>query len=80
MNPHEQVNAAVSAITNEALVTQLAGKKIWQSKTIWVNTLAAAALFAQMRWGFIFDATTQTLALCGVNVLLRKITDKPIIW
>ena len=80
MTPQEQVNAAVSAVTNEALVTQLSGKKIWQSKTIWVNVLAAAALFAQLRWGFIFDATTQTLALCGVNVLLRKITDKPVIW
>ena len=66
--------AAVTEIATEAL----AAKPFWQSKTFWTNTVAALAILAQMRWGFIIDADTQALALTLANLVLRKITTTAI--
>lgn len=55
-------------------------KKVWESKTFWVNVVAGAAMLAQMRWGFVISPETQAVALSAINVVLRKITKDAITW
>jgi hypothetical protein len=74
------VNEAISAATAEALVAQVNGKKFYLSKTFWVNVLCAAALAAQMKYGFVVGAELQALALTGINLILRKVTNQPVVW
>jgi len=74
------VNEAISAATAEALVAQVNGKKFYLSKTFWVNVLCAAALAAQMKYGFVIGAELQALALTGINLILRKVTNQPVVW
>jgi len=62
----------------EAIVDENTGKKWYASKTVWLNVIAAAAMFAQMKWGFIIDPSTQALALSGINLVLRKVTKQAI--
>jgi len=73
-------NAALNAAIAEATVSSMAGKKFWESKTFWTNTIAAVALCAQMNWGFIVGPEIQALALTGINLFLRKITSQPVTW
>ena len=80
MATKEEVNAAVTAATTSALTDQLLGKKWYESKTFWVNIVAASGLLAQMKWGFVFDVSVQTLVLALVNMGLRKVTSDPIVW
>ena len=74
------INTAISAATSEALVSQVTGKKFYLSKTFWVNVLCAAALGAQMKFGFVIGAELQALALTGINLFLRKLTNQPVVW
>ena len=74
------VNEAISAATAEALVSQVTGKKFYFSKTFWVNVVCAAALATQMKFGFVISPDLQALALTGVNLILRKITNQPVVW
>jgi hypothetical protein len=74
------VNDAISAATAEALVAQVNGKKFYLSKTFWVNVLCAAALGLQMRYGFVISPDLQALALTGLNLILRKLTNQPVVW
>lgn len=67
--------AAVDVVLNDAL-----GKKWYESKTFWVNVLAAVALIGQIKFGFIIDPATQSLVLTVVNIALRKITKTPVVW
>lgn len=55
-------------------------KKFWQSKTVWVNLIAAAAAAIQYKTGFIVDAEQQFMVLTLVNLVLRSITDTKIEW
>jgi len=57
-------------------------KKWWQSKTFWVNLIAAAALIAQGITGreIVIAPETQALLLALINLLLRAITRQPIEW
>lgn len=70
----------LTAAVAEAVVTDAVGKKWYESKTVWVNTIAFVALGLQMKYGFIIDANYQSLALTLVNLGLRKITKDPIVW
>jgi len=79
-NLKESVNGAVTAAASEALVSQVTGKKFYMSKTFWANVVCAAALAAQMKYGFIIDAEIQALILSGINLVLRKITSQPVTW
>jgi hypothetical protein len=74
------VNEAISAATADAIVSQVTGKKFYLSKTFWVNILCAGALAVQMKYGFVVGADLQALALTGVNLILRKITEQPVVW
>jgi hypothetical protein len=76
----QEVQNAVTAATTAALTDQILGKKWYESKTLWVNIVAAVAMIAQMRYGFVFDSSIQTLALTLINVGLRHVTSDPIVW
>ena len=56
------------------------GKKIWASKTLWVNILAIIALIVQTYTGFVIDIEAQASILAFINVALRLITKQPISW
>jgi hypothetical protein len=64
----------------DAILSENTGKKWYTSKTVWANIIAAVALFAQMKWGFIIDPGTQALILSGANLVLRKITKESIVF
>ena len=74
------IKEAVTAAAADLLINDAAGKKWYVSKTFWVNVLAATALLTQMKWGFVFDAGSQALALTAINLVLRKITKEPIVF
>ena len=72
---------AVSAVVSEVVVAQVTGAKKWyESRTIWVNVIMAAAYAVQAKYGFIVGPELQTLAITGVNLWLRKITKDEIVW
>lgn len=55
-------------------------KSVWTSKTLWVNLLAAFALFLQNQFGFALDPGVQALILAGINFILRLVTRKAVSW
>lgn len=54
--------------------------EIWQSKTLWVNALAAIALFLSAQFGVTLSAEMTGMILGGINVILRAITKEPLEW
>lgn len=56
------------------------GKKFWESKTFWVNAVAAGAFFVQMRTGYVASPEMQAVVLSVINLGLRAITRDPIVW
>ena len=56
------------------------GKKIWLSKTFWVNILAMIAMIVQFYFGFVISPDQQVIILGVVNVILRAFTKKPLVW
>lgn len=63
---------------NDAVTNTVMGKKWYESKTFWVNVIAAGALAAQMKYGFIIGAEMQALGLTMVNLVLRKLTKSEV--
>lgn len=53
-------------------------KPFWKSRTIWLNVLAAVALFVQQQFGYVFSVELQGLVLMILNLILRFQTDSPI--
>ncbi|NBP16769.1 hypothetical protein EBU95_20680 [bacterium] len=80
MATQNEVKTALTAATADALINETVGKKFYESKTFWTNIIAATALIAQIKFGFIFDAEVQALMLTGINLVLRKITKDPVTW
>jgi hypothetical protein len=72
------IKDTLTAAAAQAIIEENTGKKWYTSKTVWINIIAAGALFTQMKWGFIIDPATQALVLSGVNLVLRKITKQAI--
>ncbi len=56
------------------------GKKIYLSKTLWVNLIALLALLAQSFMGAVIDLEAQAAILATVNVFLRLVTKEPVVW
>ena len=56
------------------------GKKIWASKTFWVNVIAIVALWLQAYTGVNLSPETQVQILAVVNIVLRLVTKEPIKW
>jgi len=52
------------------------GKKFYLSKTLWVNFLAAVAVFVQSQTGYAVSPDLQAYTLVLINMLLRTITDE----
>ena len=49
-------------------------KPFWSSKTLWVNVLAAVALFVQNQYGYALSPDLQAYILILVNIILRTVT------
>jgi uncharacterized membrane protein len=56
------------------------GKKIYLSKTFWVNVIALLAMLLQSFTGFIIDVEAQASILAFINVVLRLVTKEPVTW
>jgi len=59
---------------NEALDA----KPWWQSKTLWVNIIAGAAMVVQSLLGVGLGAEEQGAILAAINIILRLITRSPV--
>lgn len=55
-------------------------KHVFESRTIWCNILAFVVFFAQSKFGFVIDETTQAQILALINIGLRYITKDPVVW
>ena len=56
-------------------------KKLWTSKTFWINLIALVAIILQVVMGKeAIPAEAQASLLAVINVILRLITNKPIEW
>lgn len=51
-------------------------KKFWQSKTFWVNVIAAIAIGIQTQTGFVIDPSIQAVVLSVLNTGLRLVTKQ----
>ena len=49
-------------------------KKWYLSKTLYINVLAAVALFLQNQYGYVLPAEFQAYLLIVINLVLRTIT------
>jgi len=77
---NNNANPALDAAISEAVVSVVTHKSIWASKTFWTNVVAAVAVAAQIKWGYVVDPSLQMLALAAINTLLRKITNQAVTW
>lgn len=55
-----------------------AGKKIYKSKTFWVNVIALASIIVQTKTGFVIPPELQAGILSVLNGILRFTTTEPI--
>ena len=55
-------------------------KKWYESKTLWLNLIAIASIVLQSHTGLYLPMELQLLILSTINIILRSITHKPIIW
>ena len=57
-------------------------KRFYQSRTFWVNFLAAGVLIAQGVTGeeIAMSLEVQALCLAAINLVLRAVTREPIGW
>lgn len=57
-------------------------KKLWESRTLWINLIAIAGLVLNSFYGIELDAEIQatlaTSVLAVINIVLRLVTSKPI--
>ena len=76
----DTIKDAVTTAATAAILDDAIGKKWYASKTVWINVIAALTMLAQMKYGFVIDASTQSLALTLINLILRKITKESIVF
>jgi len=74
------VESSVTTAAMDVMLSNAVGKKWYVSKTFWANVVAALALFAQIKYGFLISPELQAIAMSFVNIGLRKFTNEPIIW
>ena len=55
-------------------------KKIYASKTFWINTVAFIAFLIQQRYGFVIDEATQVQIVSVINIILRSISSDGVRW
>jgi len=76
----DTIKDALTTAATAAILDDAVGKKWYVSKTVWINVIAAVSIFAQIKYGFIIDASTQALGLTLINLVLRKITKDPVVF
>jgi len=55
--------------------------KLWYtSKTLWVNVIAIAGVISSNVFGYTISAEMAVSILSAINIFLRFITGKPIVW
>lgn len=57
---------------------ELMAKKWYQSKTLWSNLVAAAAIFVSSNFGIELTAEETGAALVLINIVLRLVTKQPL--
>lgn len=55
-------------------------KKIYTSKTFWVNTVAFIAFLIQQRYGYAIDEGTQVQIVSVINIILRSVSSDGVRW
>jgi len=76
----QEVGGTVIAAVAAGVQANGAGKKWYESKTVWANVVLALAVLAQHKFGFVIGPDMQAMAITGVNLVLRKVTKDPITW
>jgi hypothetical protein len=51
-------------------------KSFYLSKTLWVNVLAAVALFVQQQYGFAMPPQFEAYFFIALNLFLRTVTHQ----
>jgi len=54
--------------------------QVLKSKTLWVNVVAAIALFVSIQFGYQLTEEETGLALAAINMILRAVTNEPLEW
>lgn len=55
--------------------------KTWYtSKTLWINIIGTIAMFVQLKFGWVISPEYQAMILGGINLILRTVTKKEIVW
>jgi len=55
-------------------------KRWYLSKTLWVNIIAAIAVFISAQFGYTVTAEETAVILAAINLVLRTITKEPLEW
>lgn len=74
------VESNVTTAAADVMLSNAVGKKWYVSKTFWANVVAALALLAQIKYGFLITPELQAIGMSFINIGLRKFTNEPIIW
>ena len=53
-------------------------KNVVKSTTIWVNVIAAGAMFVQRQYGYVIPPEVQLLILAGINAIVRLFTKRAV--
>lgn len=70
--------ADTTPVTPAPIPTVPVTKPFWYSKTLWVNIIAAVALFIQTRTGYVLSPDLQAYAIIAVNGLMRLLTKQEV--
>ena len=54
--------------------------KVIESKTLWVNVLAAIGLFVSSQFGYTISGAETGILMAAINAVLRAITKEPLEW
>ena len=76
----KQVPKEVQSVVEDQITDSVTVKRIFYSKTIWVNVLAFLAFWVQKEYGFVINEDLQMQALTLINIILRFVTKEPIAW
>lgn len=55
-------------------------KKIYTSKTFWVNTVAFVSFLIQQRYGYVIDEALQVQIISVINIILRSVSSDGVRW
>ena len=80
MTVDKEVSNSLNKVITEVVINESLGKKLYLSKTFWINTILIIALLIQGNTGFIIGPELQAILIALVNLVLRKVTKQEIVW